>query len=151
MLLKYTPEQRLIAFWSKVDPCRTDGCAIWLGTRDKRGYGHFGVGYPVMILAHHFLIGKPPKGFEWDHYTCFNQSCIWPAHLELVTHRENVRRHYARQTRCINGHVFDAPNTRITPQGHRLCRQCHRDQERIRYQRKISTQIGLPCSSSPAW
>ncbi len=28
-------------FWSHVDPCRTDGCAVWLGHLNAKGYDGF--------------------------------------------------------------------------------------------------------------
>lgn len=82
-----TPEQR---FWAKVDPCRTDGCAVWIGALESRGYGQLGIDR-VLWMAHHFLVGKPPKGLEWDHL-CRVRHCVWPDHLELVTRGENIRR-----------------------------------------------------------
>lgn len=57
-----TPLQR---FWSHVDPCRTDGCMVWIGASFK-GYGQFSLGMN-MIPAHHFLAGKPPENLVWDH------------------------------------------------------------------------------------
>lgn len=119
-----TVEER---FWSKVDPCRTDGCAIWLGTHQAHGYGKFYPGFGVQLLAHHFLVGKPPAGLEWDHVKergCENRDCVWPAHLELVTHAENVRRGMkATQTHCIHGHPFDDRNT-YRYRGKRHCKAC---------------------------
>lgn len=35
--------------------------------------------------------------------------------------------HAARKTRCVRGHAFDEANTRITPEGSRACRTCHRE------------------------
>lgn len=88
---KYTPEER---FWMKVDPCRTDGCAVWLGAIASNGYGLFWL-HGKLVLAHHFLTGKPPKGLEWDHVKergCTHKACVWPDHLESVTHLVNMRR-----------------------------------------------------------
>lgn len=118
-----TPGQR---FWNRVDPCRTDGCALYLGPTSESGYGYFAGG-----LAHHFLVGKPPKGMEWDHVRergCTNRNCVWPGHLELVSRQENIRRqeHHgpALKEMCKNGHPYDVTNTRILPGGRRQCRMC---------------------------
>ncbi len=118
-----TLEQR---FWNRVDPCRTDGCAVWLGAK-LDGYGRFYVGYKAgkrkYIYAHLFLVGKAPEGLEWDHL-CRNRACVWPECLEAVTHQENIRRspvlpaqHRARGalvTHCPEGHEYTQENTYIT-------------------------------------
>lgn len=76
-----TAEQR---FWQKVD--KTETCWLWTGHISRTGYG-----YALGGLAHHFLVGKPPEGFEWDHL-CFVRNCVRPDHLELVTRAENIKR-----------------------------------------------------------
>ncbi len=84
-------EQR---FWRHVDPCRTDGCALFLTSISDTGYGVFWDGQKS-ILAHHFLVGKPSKGYQWDHVLergCIHRNCVWPDHLELVSPKENTRR-----------------------------------------------------------
>ncbi len=64
-----------------------------------------GIGYPriphkvngkrVRFSAHRtayeIWVGPIPDGHEVDH-TCHNKLCINPAHLEAVTHPENLRR-----------------------------------------------------------
>lgn len=147
MPAKYTDEQRLAAFWSKVDPCRTDGCALWLGSLNESGYGWFWNG-ERMILSHCFLVGLAPKGFEWDHVRargCTHRNCIWPEHLELVTHAENIRRGYslasghAKKTHCPKGHPYDEVNTYLY-RGGRLCRACSKDRslERTAARRRLT-------------
>ncbi len=132
-----TPEQR---FWSKVDPCRTDGCALWLAYVNPNGYGHFKFNY-VWNLAHHFLVGKPPEGLVWDHVKdrgCTHRNCVWPGHLEAVTRLENTRRgeHWnVRKTHCPYGHPYDAPNT-ILNKGHRYCRACNNIRRRLLHQKQ---------------
>lgn len=118
-------------FWSKVDPCRTDGCALWLGALNNKGYGTLRV-EGVQIYAHHFLVGRPPSGLEWDHVKargCSHRECVWPDHLELVSHRENVLRsdsltvRNAAKTHCPSGHAYDEANIYVY-RGWRLCREC---------------------------
>lgn len=80
-----TPEQR---FWVRIE--KTEACWLYTGPLSKTGYGYFSiVGDP--ILAHHYLVGKPPKGLEWDHL-CKVRNCVRPDHLELVTRQQNVAR-----------------------------------------------------------
>ncbi len=125
-------------FWSKVDPCRTDGCALFLGSTSK-GYGQFYNGSRV-IKAHKFIVGPAPVGLVWDHVKargCTHRNCVWPEHLELVTPRENTARGdnftaiQARRTHCIHGHEFTLLNT-YQWRGQRKCRACLRLRDRIR-------------------
>lgn len=130
-----TPEER---FWAKVDPCRTDGCAIWLGGLNTDGYGSFGLDGGI-ITAHQFLIGKAPEGLEWDH-TCSVRKCVWPDHLEAVTHTENISRGRGNwrkfQTHCKRGHEFSEENTHFYSSGGRVCRVCQRERGRGYYRQK---------------
>ncbi len=120
---KYRVRTPDIRFWAKVDPCRTDGCAVWVAGHDAHGYGTIRVGAQI-IKAHHFLLGKPPAGLTIDHL-CRNRSCVWPEHLEAVTLVENIRRGgNTIKTHCIHGHPLDEANTYIYGAGKRQCRQC---------------------------
>jgi len=89
-------------FWAKVSK---DGpvpasrpelgpCWEWSGTRTPNGYGQLRREGRAR-LAHRWLfertVGAIPVGLELDHL-CFNPPCVNPAHLEPVTHAENLRR-----------------------------------------------------------
>ncbi len=121
-----TDEER---FWAGVDPCRTDGCMMWIKGTSK-GYGVFTLGGET-IKAYWFLAGKAPKGLEWDHL-CRNRRCVWPEHLEAVPKRVNILRgegmgaRAARKTHCSLGHPLSGENLYIDYQGYRVCRQCQR-------------------------
>lgn len=83
-----------IRFWPKVDRSGgPDACWPWLGRRDKLGYGgiHLGGYGKAHRIAYRSVHGEIPPGLEIDHL-CRNPSCVNPAHLEAVTHRENLRR-----------------------------------------------------------
>lgn len=70
------------------------GCWIWDGNKDRLGYtGKRFDG--KQTGAHRWvytqLVGPIPDGMSLDHL-CRNPSCVNPAHLEPVTHTENIRR-----------------------------------------------------------
>ena len=73
----------------------SDGCHIWTGSLNERGYGNFWDGTGRVVKAHawidNLLHGPLPPGIERDH-TCNTRRCVNPAHIERVTHTENMRR-----------------------------------------------------------
>lgn len=83
-------------FWTLVD--KTPTCWLWTGNILHRRGGYGTIYDPrrkMKIRAHHFLVGKPGDGMEWDHLCC-TPRCVRPSHLELVTVRENRLRQWAR-------------------------------------------------------
>ena len=127
-------------FWSKVDVL--GDCWEWLGYRADNGYGRFVLGgrgaamEGAHCVAYTLTVGPVPAGLELDHL-CRNRGCVNPAHLEPVTHVENVRRgiagevNGARQrgvTHCPQGHEYDEENTRWGAKGSgrwsRSCKAC---------------------------
>ena len=114
------------------------GCWRWLGGYYDNGYSQFML-YPGIKTTGHraayiLLRGPIPTGLETDHL-CRNRWCVNPYHLELTTHRENVRRSplladplVARKerakTHCPRGHAYDEENTRRY-KGSRQCRACN--------------------------
>lgn len=108
------------------------GCWQWTASKNQYGYGQFYID-GFMLRAHRaayeLIEGPIPDGLELDHL-CKNRGCINPAHLDPVTHRENVQRASPRRrldpTRCMAGHEFTDENTLLRPDGTRTCRICNR-------------------------
>ena len=140
---------------------RTEDCWMWTGKIDKTGYGSFGMrenGKSRTRTAHKIvyeaLVGAIPEGMVLDH-TCHNPEvcrdecphklCVNPAHLKVVTPRENVLRsngiaaYNAAKTHCDSGHELTASNVYIHPQrGSRLCKECRKLAVK-KYQNKVKS------------
>lgn len=125
------------------------GCWEFTGTLNEAGYGIVNVGRIGTVAkavrkAHRIVyedfLGSIPEGLTLDHL-CFNPRCVNPAHLEVVTNGENVRRAWRAgrmdpgaslraRTHCVNGHPWDEANTRYrknTQSTVRVCRACTAD------------------------
>ena len=120
-----------------------DGCIVWAGALDSKGYGRVYVGTRLdgraqtrfaHRVAWELANGPVPDGLPLDHL-CRNRACINVAHLEPVTHRVNILRGVgitavnAAKTACISGHEYTPENTRIIRTGariHRICRACRK-------------------------
>ena len=127
MLLK--PIQR---FLNKIEIDK-NGCWVWIAYRDSAGYSKFGFNKTIG-MAHRFIwlyfYGKIPKSLEIDHL-CRTRACVNVAHLELVTHNENLKRGNsisticAKKTHCPKGHPLNGSNLHNQKDGKRRCRICH--------------------------
>ncbi len=133
---KYDIRSPVDRFWDKVE--FTTDCWNWLVSKNKDGYGQFGVNHKN-LLAHRFAYelynDKIPKDLTIDHI-CKNTKCVNPHHLEVVTIGVNVLRGNGwsgvnkRKTHCINGHIFMNENLIIRPKGGRECLICRRNKLR---------------------
>jgi len=118
-------------------------CWEWQGSLYKDGYGKmcFRVDGQVVTKRAHRAVyeyyrGPIPEDMEIDHL-CRYRRCVNPAHLEPVTHLENMRRAiHATKQFCIREHEFTVENTYVNPKkpSSRVCRKCRqfRDAQRTR-------------------
>jgi len=129
-------------FWAKVN--KTEGCWEWTAVCKSDGYGVFTLRHGKKVLAHRYAFedhiqGSIPDGMTIDHL-CRNPRCVNPAHMEVVTVKENILRsdgltaQNARKTHCDRGHEFTEENTQRNTHGRR-CAQCKRDAD-ARYRAK---------------
>lgn len=113
------------------------GCWRWISTMagPKSTYGQFaikGKKIPAHRVAYVMFVGEIPTGLELDHL-CRNRWCVNPAHLEPVTHTENMQRgSRAMRAHCIRGHKYTPENiyTRKN-RGGRECKECNRLRKRV--------------------
>lgn len=125
------------------------GCWCWTAGKNRKGYGIVGRDGSTLLahrLVYELLAGKIQKGLELDHI-CRRRNCTNPAHLEQVTHRENVLRgvgpiaRNAAKTHCKHGHELSVDN--LVPKdwlnrGHRRCLACTKAWEQARYARHVA-------------
>ena len=83
-------EERL---WTRVE--KTPTCWNWTGYVGPKGYGEISLGgrHGLMRRTHRVAYelanGPIPEGLEVDH-SCRNRACVNPAHLRLVTRKQNM-------------------------------------------------------------
>lgn len=107
------------------------GCWIWEGSVNNQGYPKIGNRY-AHRASYELHVGPIPDGLELDHL-CRVPLCVNPAHLEPVTHAENMRRAgpHNRQDVCHKGHLRSGDNLRVVD-GRRWCRSCERERSAAR-------------------
>jgi hypothetical protein len=125
-------------YWEKVEINNPNDCWLWIAGKNELGYGIFNPKAHVRYKAHKYLYellhGIVPQGYELDHL-CRVHNCVNPTHLEVVTHKENIRRAIGlndigivnrMKTHCPREHLYNTENTYISPKGKRICRLCRK-------------------------
>ncbi|PXH62351.1 HNH endonuclease signature motif containing protein [Klebsiella variicola] len=129
--LPASTESRLL---SKVEKDLETGCWIFTGSRLPSGYGILWNGARptgAHRISFQLYKGEIPAGKEIDHI-CNNRSCVNPAHLQAISHKENIHKSStlmgvnARKSHCKRGHPLNGENLHITPLGARQCKECMR-------------------------
>ena|SRR5215831_17754095 len=99
-----------------------NGCWLWTGPVDGKGYGLVYDGERVTRahrLSYVFHVDDLPRGVQ-VHHLCGMKRCINPDHLRAVTDAEHRELHPRFRPTCPKGH------RRVVVNGRGRCRECDR-------------------------
>ena len=108
-----TPQQ-LKNFEAKYIPVPFSGCWLWTAALNNDGYARFFPYARGYKAAFEHWKGSVPEGKEIDHI-CGVRCCVNPAHLQAITHKENIAKSGAwefnrKKTHCPKGHPYSGDN-----------------------------------------
>jgi len=141
-----SPAERLAAGLVRMP----NGCLEWTRSRNKQGYG--GIRFEGKVVKTHRLAwilanGPIPDGLDVLHHCDNPPCCDVEGCLFLGTVADNNadrdakgRNYWRKRSHCASGHLFDADNTTMTPDGKRRCRACGKDRSQ-RYRAKRSVAL----------
>lgn len=123
-------------------------CHITMHRNRKDGYRDvYDASSGKIVLVHRYVWEKTkgpiPPGLEIDHQ-CRVRACCNVDHLRVVTKKVNTTENSNSvgaknkvKTHCPKGHEFTPENTKIAKKnGARACRQCHKEDNKARNERK---------------
>lgn len=121
-----------------------NGCWVWGGTVNTKGYGEFSCrNKPTRLhrFSYAFHKGPIPAGKLVCH-KCDERRCWNPEHLWAGTNRENMvdcsrkgRAWKQKNTTCKHGHPYTPENIRLLDMGmtkKRVCKICARINQRLK-------------------
>lgn len=89
MICDVTFEER---FWTRINKDGANGCWLWTGAKNDRGYGHLCLNRRFLYthrIAYELLVRKlGPK--EWCLHKCDTPLCANPDHLFIGDHAANM-------------------------------------------------------------
>ena len=98
--LTRTTEDR---FWSKID--KSGDCWTWTASSNADGYGRFCLNNKMEYahrVAYEMEHGPVSRALDIDH-TCYNKSCVKPAHLRAASRKQNTENREGAQSNSKSG------------------------------------------------
>lgn len=86
--------------WLSMHIKQDDGCWLFTGVTNHKGYGRTGDNSKAHRYYYQELVGPIPKGLTLDHL-CRVKLCVNPAHMEVVSRSENSRRAWQDKKREV--------------------------------------------------